>query len=423
MFGSFTAGTINSTNPIMSSSSTKRPPWRPEPWEASVAQPVCFGLFVMSICDGTGIPLLALMAALRHLQQRGIHYKIIHTFIWENDVDSIKLGQHLRSSIHYPGHVTGFKDAKDFPRFCKTVFIPNDVLVLALTGFPCTRISRGARMATRHHDYGLHAPPTNLWWDIHQGYVILQQKVSVCLITFNENVIPANRIDKNELDNTAGHCQLMNTIRSEGAPRDRFSWTSIGYSQPTEEVIVVMPPQHLPMGLFMDSWGSSRMYPVLRAIIPSRLYTLALDPSSIPAAEKAELRKFFLYESRTGNLVLPNIDTMAMFMAVPPAATQAFAQAFPCKPTFKLHNKDGQLVEFKCQEQVWCENCSTIAKALGAAWNTSTTARHVSQLLATFAMFCDFPDDITDIILEEETCKYSKPHYCTDKCVKNRNAL
>ena len=401
----------------------KRPPWRPQSWETEVLQHICFGIYVFSTCDGTGLPLLALLAALHHLQQRRIHYKIIHTFIWETDSDSITMCRKLRESIQYPGHVTEFTDVKGFPRFCETVFIPNNILVLALSGFPCTRISRGARMATRTWDFGLHAPPSNLWWDIHQGYVTLQQRLAFRLITFNENVIPANMIDKAELNNTAGHCQVMNTIRTEGAPRDRFAWTSLGYASPSETIIMEIPPHRLPEGFYMDVRRSNRMYPVLRAIIPSRLYALAADPHSVPEPERSELQKFFIYDPSTYSTRLPTITMLAAFMAVPAVATSAFIEAFPCKPNFGMHSKDGILTSQNCTDHVWCENCSIIAKALGAAWNASTTSRHIAQLLATFAYFCDFPPDITDGILAEETFQYIDPHICTSTCPRNRKSL
>ena len=404
--------------------SRQRPPWRPEPWQTAVAQPICFALFIISICDGTGIPLLALLAALHHLARQNIHFRICHTFIYEIDKDSSKMCRELRTSINYPGPVTEFSNASDFPNFCQQVFVPNNVLILALTGFPCTAISRGAKYATRNRDYGLHAPPSNLWWTIQAGYHILQNRFGLRLITFNENVVPANQLDKTALDNTAGHCQTMNTLPTEGAPRNRFSWTSIAYATPTTDIFISLPQQQLPPGYKMDAQASNRKYPVLRAIIPSRLYELAQAPNTVPQEEQNELRKFFIYEQITATTRFPSIPILASFMAVPQKAIAAFTRAFPCIVTISLHNQHGILVKQKCTDQVWCENCSTIARALGAAWNASTTSRHIAQLLATFASFCDFPIDFTDLILEEETFKYTGPtHICTATCPFNRTSL
>ena len=230
-------------------------------------------------------------------------------------------------------------------------------------------------------------------------------------------------IDKAELNNTAGHCQVMNTINTEGAPRERFSWSSIGYAQPSPQLIIAVPSQQLPAGFYMDCWKSNRAYPVFRAIIPSRLYTLATDPDSMEESERIELRKFFIYDSSTSRARLPDIALLSTFMSVPAMASTAFMAVFPCKTNFIMNDKNGNRIDQQCTNQVWCENCSTIAKALGAAWNVSTTSRHLAQLLATFATFCDFPEDITDIILEEETFHYKNPHVCTNNCPKNRTAL
>ena len=179
--------------------------------------------------------------------------------------------KNLRDHIKYPGPITEFDDVRGFPRFCEQVFVPDNVIILAISGFPCTSISRGAMYAKRNKDYGIHAPPSNLCWSIHKGYSILQQRFGKKLVTFNENVIPANVLDKRALNNTAGHCQLMNTLGTEGAPRDRFSWTSLGYATPSEDIIISLPAQVLPQGLRMDKFNTNRKYPVLRAIIPSRL--------------------------------------------------------------------------------------------------------------------------------------------------------
>ena len=279
-------------------------------------------------------------------------------------------------------------------------------------------------MAKRKYDYGLHAPLSNLWWAIHRGYNTLQGRFQNKLITFNENVIPANRIDKEALDRTAGHCQMMNTLTTAGAPRDRFAWESIAYANPSENIIIVIPEPVLPTGYKMDQNNSNRRYPVLRAIIPSRLCDLAASPEEVPEQERNDLSKFFIYDTINNMHRLPSTQMLSVFMAVPHYAIPAFITAFPCQHIVTYQNKQGRVITEECAIHVWCENCSNIAKALGAAWNPSTTSRHIAQLLATLASFCDFPNDIVPVVLEQETFKYDfGPHICSDKCYLNRTVL
>ena len=256
------------------------------------------------------------------------------------------------------------------------------------------------------------------------GYNTLQHRCKCRLITFNENVIPANKLDKQALDNTAGYCHIMNTLVTEGAPRDRFAWASIGYANPPENIIIAIPSSALPPGFRMDKSNTNRMYPVLRAIIPSRLYDLAITPELVPEQERRDLAKFFIYEEQTDSYRLPSIQILSRFMAVPTFAIEAFTTAFACHNLVKYQDKHGRLVTELCAKHVWCDHCSTIAKALGAAWNALTTSRHLTQLLATFASFCDYPDDFTDTILELETFKYNQEvHICGNSCHLNRTQL
>ena len=180
-------------------------------------------MMVVSICDGTGLPLLSLLAAIHKLKQKNIHITIVSTFIFEKNADSAKMCRKLREIIQYPGIVTEYQEAETYRTFANTMHIPDNTVVFCMTGTPCTSISRGAKFATRCNNYGIHGSPSNVWWHVHAGHAALPQRIHHKLIVFGENVVPANHLDLQELDATAGYRNLMTTLAGEGASRARMS--------------------------------------------------------------------------------------------------------------------------------------------------------------------------------------------------------
>ena len=355
---------------------------------------------------------------------KNVHINIAKTYIFESNADSIKMCTALRSTTNYPGQVFEFTDAAIYPHIASTIDIPSDVKIISLTGTPCTSISRGARFATRKHNYDLHGHPSNVWWNAHAGHVALQRRVGNRLLTFGENVVPANHIDMSELDATAGHRNSMITLPSEGAQRSRIAWSSIAYAEPDTTIIVELPSNVLPFPFQFDvDHTTRRNYPTLRTIIPSRMYELAQPPHTIQKYEEEQLKKFFVYDTSKRKYVLPPMSVLGHLMAVPIYVIQAFQQVHPCAGTVQIitHN----LVQRQsCGEQVWCEGCSTIASALGSAWNLSTTARHLMQMISTYAFFLDFPEDWTETILDAEMFRFpTQCHQCTPTCKYNRQHL
>ena len=379
-----------------------------------------FTVVIFSLCDGTGIPLLALLIALDQLRQKNYVFNIVETHTYESSPLSRKLSQALRHAIDYPGPVYEHADIANFPVHAQRQQPADYVIVLG--GTPCTAISKGARFANRTFNYGLHAPPSNLWWTAKQGIKTLYQQVGHRLFTFIENVIPANDIDLLELDNTAGHRHTMHATETEGAHRPRYVWTSVGFQQPSTTILLVLPEIRLtpPLQWTTDP-RSSRRYPTLRSIIPSRLYALAADPTQIPLHERDQLQEFFVYNPCTGRRQLPPLQDIASFMSVPPYVIQAFKDTHPCKQTVIYMDHQDNVITEPCGDNVWCAHCSDVISALGAAWNTSTTSRHLLASLSTFVGFQLLGDQS---ILANETFNYNtEDHVCTKHCRFNRNRL
>jgi hypothetical protein len=216
----------------------------------------------------------------------------------------------------------------------------------------------------------------------------------------------------------------MTTLAGEGASRARMSWTSIAYSEPDAEILIKLPDKKFPVPFQIDKDPSStRQYPTLRTIIPSRLYEMAQPPHSMSKHEQEEIKRFFIYNTSKLKYVLPPMEVLGNLMCVPFYVIQAFQQVHPCKLSVTLI-QGSLVVKQECGEQVWCDGCSTIAAALGSAWNVSTTSRHIVQLLSTYASYIDYPEEWSYIILEAETFKFPKmPHTCHPNCVYNRKHL
>ena len=399
-------------------------PWRPPAWQTQVQHAVTFNVILISICDGTGIPLLAMLTAIHHLKQRGIHITLVQTFTFENNRDSIMMARSLRAAIKYPEPVTEYEDLHMYPTLVDSMHIPANTIVFTMTGTPCTSISRGASYAVRSRDFGLHGKPSNLWWKVHAGNIKLQQRIGTRFVFFAENVVPANNIDLEELDSTAGYRNLMVTLAQEGASRARMSWTSIAYAQPSNAILLKLPSGTLPGNFTLDkNPQSTRAYPTLRTIIPCRLWEMAQPPHTMTKHEELEIKRFFIYNRSSQQYELPSMQALGHLMSVPPYVMKAFELVHPCKKTVVLI-KHAVLSKQTCGKEVWCDGCCTIASALGSAWNASTTSRHIAQLFATYAFFHDFPPDWTALLLKEETFKIpGHQHNCEADCKFNRKHL
>ena len=108
-------------------------------------------------------------------------------------------------------------------------------------------------------------------------------------------------------------------------------------------------------------------------------------------------------------------------MSVPPYVIQAFKDAHPCQQNVIYMDQQDNVINEPCGLNVWCTHCSDVISALGAAWNTSTTSRHLLASLSTFVGFQILNDHA---ILAKETFNYDiEDHVCNKQCRFNRTRL
>ena len=400
-------------------------PWKPPQWELLLPSMVVINVIIISLCDGTSIPLLAFKLATEELETFNIRVVVIDTYVFENNATVRELAASLREHINWPGTVTIFDDIATFPDLAASLSPPTGALIVVMAGTPCTAISRGARRATRKFNFGLHAPPSNLWWLAHKGIHTIAHRFKFRFVSFVENVIPGSQVDLTELDATAGVRHTMSQHLSQPGTRDRYVWTSMAFSTP-QDINDYSPWYKFPDDFTMDfDSHSRRKYPTLRAIIPDKLFTLATQPSRLDHDEPSMLQKFFIHHVPTRQKILPPIEVLVAIMGLPPSTAVAFRKAAPCTGLVTFINPAAQARTTPCGQHFWCGPCSDIVKALGNAWHGVTAAAHLRQLLATHIYFIDTYDvsDTKDLLTKETFPFHHFPHICPAQCIHNRSVL
>ena len=235
-------------------------------------------LFIISLCNGISNPLLALQRAVDDAQLLGNDVVISRTFIFENDPLVNEMAKAALRKSQYPGEIMWMGDIALFPdlakNFTSAMLLNWKYRIIVLSGTPCKSISRACKMNPLRKKFGLHAEPSNLWWQAHRGLCFLQEVHGRYLLTFVENVIPVSA-DLLQLDSSAGFRHSMNVPSCSGPSRERFMWSNwkcdipvfaplSGTAGPNSRMSLPSPFQYV---------SCTAKLPCLRAIFP-RLFCM-----------------------------------------------------------------------------------------------------------------------------------------------------
>ena len=134
----------------------------PQRSECKVLMAPLIPIVIVSICDGTGLPLLCTILALDWLTEvYGVTFTIQGTIIFEKDPNCRSLCRQLLQTFEYPGPVVMYEDVSKIMSWAIRFILPSTWYMLVIGGTPCR--------AHRKRDYGIHAPPSNLWWPVYSA--------------------------------------------------------------------------------------------------------------------------------------------------------------------------------------------------------------------------------------------------------------
>ena len=382
-------------------------------------------LFVYSLCNGIGNPLLALQRAVEDLELTGSRVRIHSTFIFEKDDDVNKMCKHALLAHAYPGKVHWLGDLTQFPNHASNLKVQSTSTwhyrIIVLTGTPCKSISRGCRMNRNRTRFGIHASPSNLWWLAHQGITDLQVEHGRYLLTFIENVVPMER-DLAILDRAAGFRHNMHVPTSAGAPRDRFFWSNWRFVIPNPShlesgprVGILEPTRtRLPAGFQYSS--SSGQLPCLRAIFPKLFWDAANQIPGFTAQDLQTVRQCKLWDENLRIFRLPTLEIWGLMVGMTEEHIKVMRDALPCKGDIASWPGEFRITGF-CSEWAYCENCSIILSALGECWHLEVTSHVLSHCLIPFIEQFSQPKSI------RESFTYVNVHICSNTCPLARNFL
>ena len=382
-------------------------------------------LFVYSLCNGIGNPLLALQRAVEDVELTGTRIRIHSTFIFEKDENVNKMCQHTLIAHGYPGQVHWLGDLIHFPNHASTFPFQSNhgwqYRIIVLTGTPCKSISRGCRLNRSRTRFGIHASPSNLWWIAHRGIVHLQYEHGRYLLTFIENVVPMEK-DLAILDKTAGFRHSMRVPSSAGAPRDRLLWSNWQFTIPAPcHLVPVQKPglqdssrTQLPAGFQYSS--PTGQLPCLRAIFPKLFWDAANQIPGFTAQDLQTVRQCRLWDENLRLFRLPTLEIWGLVVGMTPEHVKVLRDALPCQGDTSSWPGDVRITGF-CSEWAYCDNCSIILSALGECWHLDVTSHVLSHCLIPFIEQLSQPQSI------RETFTYGNVHICSNTCPLARTSL
>ena len=384
-----------------------------------MSEPSTILLVIYSLCNGIGVPLVALAQAVHRFNQGQNHLKLeIHTtFVYETNALANTINHRmLKRGNAYPGHLHYCGDLDQFPRDVVThgsLLAPLNVVAVVLTGTPCKSVSSGCRMNPNRNSFGIHASPSNLWFTAHRGLVELQCRMECRMITFIENVVPGNRSDLQVFDQMAGHRHSMNVPTHQGAPRPRYIWTNVHWRQ-----CIPLPTRHdatvscatsarkpLPTGWHYTH--QSKGLPCLRAIFPRLFWQYANEDETLTNQDNMTVQQCLLFHEPSEDIRLPPLDIWGDQLGLNMYHIQECIRAAPCHKHITVHPTTSSYYSTTCGRVAYCGNCSDIVAALGEAWHLDVAEAHLFKTLASFFAepFCP------------PTFIYNQPcHWCTEAC-------
>ena len=387
-----------------------------------------FSIIVISICNGIGIPLVALITAIKILQTNGIQIQFEYTLTVEKNREANRINQNMMRTHEYPGQVQHMDNLEDLPAWINQHMqksqdpdhITNRCFILVLSGTPCKSISQGARMNPNRLTFGIHASPSNLWFYAYQSiYNIARTFDASHRIIFVENVVAANKVDTEELDKTAGFRSDMHTTNADGIRRRRHIWTSIEIESPRAMDIPLKEMDN------SKQWSvqSGHPYPTLRAIFPTLFWRALDEDQSLSDQDKRTVAQCFVLHQPTNTPRLPDIGLWSRMMGIDQKSYEAIIQTLPCLGEISVHPPYPKRSRIEqCGLHAYCHNCSEILSHLGEAWNLRSSTERLTMTIKAFADMHD-KNTIEEAmyLLQHRSFRYEvEPHVYSDTCTKAR---
>ena len=388
-------------------------------------------LTVVSMCNGIGVPLIALYHSLELIKAQGHEFTIINTVVIEHNEDAAKLNESTLQRHGYPGNIFAIKKMEDLSRWilehlCEDSKIPwKDTMLLVMTGTPCKSISYGCKANKNRTQFGLHASPSNVWFQAHSAIFQLCQIFSPAdRIIMVENVVPPNLEDLRTLDEMAGFRQDMSSPANHGGTRNRYAWTSIPIDKEC-------PPFH--NFNFLDNiempgthaFQTNRHFPVLRAIFPKLIGDLTQESITLSQQDVQTVSDCYVLHQESNEPILPPVALWAAQMGMDNKMLQALQSIFPCIQDIQVYSPSSGTRREKCGFNTYCQSCSTVISHVGEAWNLKTTTTTLFQLLFTFCKYRQGPTDY-EVTRQFDTMSFQYnyvPHTCSPSCDKVRRTL
>ena len=388
-------------------------------------------LTVVSMCNGIGVPLIALHHSLKLMKVQGHEFSIINSVVIEHNEDAAKLNESTLQQHGYPGNIFAIKKMEDLSQWilehlCENSGVPwKDTMLLVMTGTPCKSISYGCKANKNRTQFGIHASPSNVWFLAHSAIFQLCQIFSPAdRIIMVENVVPPNADDLRTLDEMAGFRQNMSSPTNHGGTRNRYAWTSIPIDKDCPTIynfnfldIIKMP------GTFV--FQTHRKFPVLRAIFPKLIEEYTQEPCTLSQQDRQTISDCYVLHQESNEPILPPLALWAVQMGMDNKMLQAWQSVFPCMAEIQVYSSSTGTRKEKCGICTYCHSCSTIISHLGEAWNLKTTTTTLFQLLFTFCKNRQGPTD-QDITRQFDIMSFQYnyvPHTCSIFCDKVRSNL
>ena len=379
-------------------------------------------LFVYSLCNGIGSPLLAIQWAVesfnftKSVEEQPL--EIHSTFIFETSPAANKASTAILHYTKYPGTVEYLGNLSGFHQHAVQLplAIPEGkpYRILVVSGTPCKSISYACTKSPNRTRFGIHADPSNIFWMAQAGLNRLYEDHDHWMWSFAENVIPGSSVDLHELDANLGYRYRMDVPLALGAPRKRYFWTSYRAEPPPVPVPATdsQGRYRLPSG-----WNypdKSLGLPCVRAIFPYLFWNFAQSPEEMTPADRMVVMSCQLLNSEDNSLRLPSMSIWAEVMGLNSHLLQVLQSVFPCAGTVSASYP--QFHKAKCGRWAYCDQCSEILTMLGEGWHLTVVSHFLYHSFVSYIRACD-----TDYHL---FFSFMQPvHQCSRSCPLARTRL